>query len=78
MSWSRVKPLGGKDDPVNEKGIGYYNNLVSNSVTPFVLLFRFLLSAFAFISLNYGSSSSYTRLIFPAFDCRPVVRSTPS
>lgn len=30
VSWSRVKPLGGKDDPVNEKGIGYYNDLVSN------------------------------------------------
>lgn len=29
ISWSRVKPLGGKDDPVNEKGITYYNQLVS-------------------------------------------------
>lgn len=34
VSWSRVKPLGGKNDPVNEKGIEYYNQLVSRvSVT---------------------------------------------
>jgi beta-glucosidase len=30
VSWSRVKPMGGKDDEVNEKGIGYYNDLVSD------------------------------------------------
>ncbi|CAG9986595.1 unnamed protein product, partial [Clonostachys byssicola] len=29
ISWSRIKPLGGKDDPINEKGIGYYNNLIN-------------------------------------------------
>jgi beta-glucosidase len=32
VSWSRVKPLGGKDDPVNEKGIEYYNKLVSTAL----------------------------------------------
>ncbi len=29
ISWSRVIPLGGKDDPVNEEGVKYYSNLVS-------------------------------------------------
>ncbi|KAJ9099310.1 hypothetical protein QFC21_004191 [Naganishia friedmannii] len=28
VSWSRVKPLGGKDDPVNEKGVQYYSDLI--------------------------------------------------
>ncbi|CAH0040016.1 unnamed protein product [Clonostachys rhizophaga] len=28
ISWSRIKPLGGKDDPINEKGIEFYNNLI--------------------------------------------------
>jgi beta-glucosidase len=29
ISWPRVKPLGGRDDPVNEAGIKYYSDLVS-------------------------------------------------
>ena len=37
ISWSRVKPLGGKDDPVNEKGIAYYNQLVSRVFAVFGL-----------------------------------------
>ena len=28
ISWARVNPLGGKDDPVNEAGIKYYSDLV--------------------------------------------------
>lgn len=31
ISWARVKPLGGKGDPVNEAGIKYYSNLVRGS-----------------------------------------------
>ena len=29
ISWSRVIPKGGKDDPVNPLGVKYYSNLVS-------------------------------------------------
>ncbi|KAJ5541585.1 hypothetical protein N7494_006661 [Penicillium frequentans] len=44
LSWSRIIPLGGRDDPVNEQGIQYYSNLVdellANGITPFVTLFH--------------------------------------
>ncbi|KAL2834956.1 hypothetical protein BDW59DRAFT_168300 [Aspergillus cavernicola] len=44
LSWSRIIPLGGADDPVNEQGIKYYQNLIDellqNGVTPFVTLFH--------------------------------------
>lgn len=44
LAWSRIIPLGGKDDPVNEQGIAYYNRLIdellANGITPFVTLFH--------------------------------------
>jgi beta-glucosidase len=44
LSWSRIIPLGGKDDPVNEEGISFYSRLIdellSNGITPFVTLFH--------------------------------------
>ncbi|KAF2128160.1 glycoside hydrolase family 1 protein [Dothidotthia symphoricarpi CBS 119687] len=44
LSWSRIIPLGGADDSVNERGIQYYNNLIdeliTNGLTPFVTLFH--------------------------------------
>ncbi|KAK6067910.1 beta-glucosidase [Seiridium cupressi] len=44
LSWSRIIPLGGKDDPVNEQGIEFYSKLVdeliSNGITPFLTLFH--------------------------------------
>ncbi|TEY48287.1 hypothetical protein BOTCAL_0296g00070 [Botryotinia calthae] len=44
LSWSRIIPLGGKDDPINEKGLKYYSELVDellkNGITPFVTLFH--------------------------------------
>ena len=44
LSWSRVIPSGGKDDPVNEEGIAFYSKLVdellANGITPFVTLFH--------------------------------------
>ncbi|KAI0765346.1 beta-glucosidase 1A [Fomes fomentarius] len=44
VSWSRVIPLGGRNDPVNEAGIKYYRNLIEellkNGITPFVTLYH--------------------------------------
>ena len=41
ISWSRVIPLGGRNDPVNEAGIQYYRTLieelVKNDIAPFVV-----------------------------------------
>lgn len=44
VSWSRVIPLGGRNDPVNPEGIKYYQNLVdellANGITPFITMFH--------------------------------------
>jgi beta-glucosidase len=44
LAWSRIIPLGGKDDPVNEQGIKYYSDLIDellrNGITPFLTLFH--------------------------------------
>ncbi|KAJ4336124.1 hypothetical protein N0V95_008703 [Ascochyta clinopodiicola] len=44
LAWSRIIPLGGADDPINEQGVQYYNNLIdeliANNITPFVTLFH--------------------------------------
>jgi beta-glucosidase len=44
ISWSRVIPLGGRNDPVNQTGLQYYINLVdelhANGIVPMVTLFH--------------------------------------
>jgi beta-glucosidase len=44
LAWARIIPLGGKDDPVNEKGVQFYSDLIdellANDITPFVTLFH--------------------------------------
>jgi beta-glucosidase len=44
ISWSRVIPLGGRNDPVNEKGIAYYNRLIdgllARGIQPCVTIFH--------------------------------------
>ncbi|KND90722.1 Beta-glucosidase 1B [Tolypocladium ophioglossoides CBS 100239] len=44
ISWSRIIPLGGRDDPVNEAGIDFYNRvidaLVRRGITPWVTLYH--------------------------------------
>ncbi|MCJ1253642.1 hypothetical protein MMC24_001454 [Lignoscripta atroalba] len=44
LSWSRVIPLGGRNDPVNEKGLQYYVKLVDGllaaGIVPMVTLFH--------------------------------------
>jgi len=44
IAWSRVIPIGGRDDPVNEKGLQYYIDLVdelhANGIEPMITLFH--------------------------------------
>jgi beta-glucosidase len=44
LSWSRIIPLGGRDDPVNEAGITFYNRLIdgllARDITPWVTLYH--------------------------------------
>lgn len=44
ISWTRLIPLGGRNDPINEKGIAFYNNLIdtllSRGIEPVVTLYH--------------------------------------
>ncbi|KZP20343.1 glycoside hydrolase family 1 protein [Athelia psychrophila] len=44
ISWSRIIPLGGRDDPVNAAGVKWYSDLIDellkNGITPFVTLYH--------------------------------------
>ncbi|RPD61802.1 beta-glucosidase 1B [Lentinus tigrinus ALCF2SS1-7] len=44
IAWSRIIPLGGRNDPVNEAGIQWYSNLIDGllkrGITPFVTLYH--------------------------------------
>lgn len=44
LAWSRIIPLGGRNDPVNQKGLQYYLNLIdelrANDIEPLVTLFH--------------------------------------
>ena len=46
LSWSRIIPNGGRDDPVNQEGINYYNTfinaLLAEGIIPFVVLSQIL------------------------------------
>ncbi|KAG8851643.1 Beta-glucosidase 1B [Tulasnella sp. 330] len=44
LSWSRIIPLGGRDDPVNEEGIAFYSKFIDGlleaNIVPFVTLYH--------------------------------------
>jgi beta-glucosidase len=44
VSWSRIIPLGGRNDPINEAGIAWYSRLIdellSRGITPWVTLYH--------------------------------------
>ncbi|KAG1809566.1 glycoside hydrolase family 1 protein [Suillus subaureus] len=44
LSWSRIIPLGGRNDPVNPKGVAFYSNfidaLLEHGIIPFVTLYH--------------------------------------
>lgn len=44
ISWSRIIPLGGRNDPINESGIAFYNklidSLIARGITPWVTLYH--------------------------------------
>ncbi|GFP55003.1 hypothetical protein ACSS6W_002923 [Trichoderma asperelloides] len=44
LSWSRIIPLGGRLDPVNEEGVEFYSNLIDallrRGITPWVTLYH--------------------------------------
>ncbi|KDQ09206.1 glycoside hydrolase family 1 protein [Botryobasidium botryosum FD-172 SS1] len=44
IAWPRIIPLGGRNDPINPKGIAWYNSvideLLENGITPFVTLYH--------------------------------------
>lgn len=46
LAWSRIIPLGGRDDPINEKGIAFYNSVIDEclklGMTPFVTLYQYV------------------------------------
>lgn len=41
LSWSRIIPLGGRQDPVNQEGVAFYRSLIEellkNDITPYVV-----------------------------------------
>jgi beta-glucosidase len=44
ISWPRIIPLGGRSDPINEKGIAFYNDLIdrllARNIEPVITLFH--------------------------------------
>ncbi|OJD35696.1 glycoside hydrolase family 1 protein [Diplodia corticola] len=79
LSWSRIIPLGGRNDPINEKGLQFYvklaDDLIAAGIEPLVTLFHWdlpdglekryggLLNKEEFVA-DY---TNYARVVFQAF-----------
>ncbi|KAL4947194.1 glycoside hydrolase superfamily [Aspergillus filifer] len=82
IAWSRVIPLGGRNDPVNEAGIDFYNRVIdgclARGITPWVTLYHWDLPQALHDSyggwLNIEESQkdfeSYARLCYTRFGDR--------
>ncbi|RMJ25897.1 beta-glucosidase [Aspergillus sp. HF37] len=82
LSWSRIIPLGGRNDPVNEKGLQHYIQFVDDlhaaGITPLVTLFHWDLPLE--LEKRYGGFlnkdefvadfANYARIVFNAFGSR--------
>jgi len=44
LSWSRIIPIGGRNDPINEEGIAFYNKLIdgllARGIKPWITLYH--------------------------------------
>lgn len=68
IAWPRIIPLGGRNDPVNAKGIKFYSNLIdgllAKGIIPFVVSHLWCIILVVFIltsnadTLPLGSSTS--------------------
>ncbi|KAF8876839.1 beta-glucosidase 1B [Infundibulicybe gibba] len=82
ISWSRIIPMGGRNDPVNPKGVKFYSDLIdsllANGITPFVTLYHWDLPQC--LHDRYGGwlnkdeitkdYTNYARICFEAFGDR--------
>ncbi|EIN14627.1 glycoside hydrolase family 1 protein [Punctularia strigosozonata HHB-11173 SS5] len=82
IAWSRIIPLGGRNDPVNEKGIKWYSDLIdallAEGIVPFVTLYHWDLPQA--LHDRYGGwlnkeeivqdYANYARICFQAFGDR--------
>lgn len=70
LSWSRIIPLGGRNDPINELGIQFYSNLIdellANGIKPFVVSMQHcnLQESIPWRTADILDSTSLTRLSF--------------
>jgi hypothetical protein len=72
ISWPRIIPLGGRNDPINPKGIEWYSNfidaLLDNGIVPFVVSTDAFSAIYSRIDLpidtvSLGSSSGLARAV---------------
>ncbi|KAG8881832.1 hypothetical protein FRB98_004101 [Tulasnella sp. 332] len=89
ISWSRIIPLGGRNDPINQMGLNYYSDLIDSllaaNITPFVTLTHFDMPLELENRYNgwlangdkteslFRDFENYARLLFKTFGDRPHI-----